>query len=541
MRNTRLFGSLLLLLLPVLGYAQTEASGASLTQYLLIALVVLFLIIIVMLVANSFMKVEAQSMGASKTGEGFGIIPSMDELFAKDLPRGVDKKDVHFLRQGFDINLEGEAAKEIREVAGKTYAIKPTNFIGMSPIPKVVPAVGDTVQAGDVLFFDKKKPDVKYVAPVSGEVIEINRGDKRAIASVVILADKENSYKTHTAPALTSGRKAIVDFMLESGVWPMLRQRPYNIVADPADVPKSIFVSTFDTAPLAPDLGFVIQGREAAFQKGLDVLNKLTPGDVNLGMNGAAESAPAFRNAQGVNKHYFRGQHPAGNVGVHIHHLDPVSASQIVWTAGVQDVITIGQLFLTGTFDATRYVAVTGAELKKPAYAKTFIGAKVSDLLDGQLTSDAGDIRIVSGDVLSGSKVDEDDYLNFYDDQLTELEEGNYYELFGWLLPIAPRPSVSGTFPNKLFGDYKFKADTNSHGEKRAFVLTGQYEKVLPMDVLPQELMKAIMANDFERMEGLGIYELVEEDVAICEFTCVSKQPLQSILRGGLDVMREQG
>ncbi|MFK8056922.1 MAG: Na(+)-translocating NADH-quinone reductase subunit A [Saprospiraceae bacterium] len=488
------------------------------------------------------MKVEAQSMGASKTGEGFGIIPSMDELFAKDLPRGVEKKDVHFLRQGFDISLQGDAAKQIREAGGMTYAVKPTNFIGMSPIPKVVPAVGETVQAGDVLFFDKKNPDVKYVAPVSGEVIEINRGEKRSIASIVILADKEISHKKHTAPALTGGRQAIVDFMLASGVWPMLRQRPYNVVASATDAPKSIFVSTFDTAPLAPDLGFVIQGRDAAFQKGLDVLNKLTPGHVHLGMNGTFESAPAFRNAQGVKKHYFRGQHPAGNVGVHIHHVDPVSASQIVWTAGVQDVITIGQLFLDGTYDATRYVAVTGAEVAKPAYAKTYMGAKVSDLLEGQLETGATNLRIVSGDVLSGTQVDKDDYLDFYDDQLTELEEGDYYEMFGWLLPIAPRPSTSGTFPNKLFGpDYKFKANTNSHGEKRAFVLTGHYEKVLPMDVLPQELMKAIMANDFERMEGLGIYELVEEDLAICEFTCVSKQPLQSILREGLDVMREQG
>jgi len=232
---------------------------------------------------------------------------------------------------------------------------------------------------------------------------------------------------------------------------------------------------------------------------------------------------------------------PAGNVGIHIHHVDPVSADQIVWPAGVQDVITIGQLFLDGTYDATRYVAVTGAELKKPAYAKTFIGAKVSDLLDGQLSDGAENIRIISGDVLSGTKVGADDYLDFYDDQLTELEEGDYYEMFGWLLPLEPRPSVSGTFPNKLFGDYKFKPNTNSHGEKRAFVLTGQYEKVLPMDVLPMELMKAIMANDFEQMEGLGIYELVEEDLALCEFTCVSKQPLQSILREGLDVMREQG
>ncbi len=541
MRNPRLFSSLLLLLLPAMGYAQSVASGSDLTQIVVTSLVVLFLIIIVMLVANSFMKVEAQSMGVSKTGQGFGILPSMDQLFAKDLPRGVDKNDVHFLRQGFDLNLQGDAEKRVIPRVGKTYAVKPTNFIGMSPIPKVEPEVGSTVLAGDVLFFDKKNPDVKYVAPVSGEVIEINRGEKRSIASIVILADKEISHKKHNAPALTGGRQAIVDFMLEAGVWPMLRQRPYNVVAKPTDVPKSIFVSTFDSAPLAPDLSFVVQGRDAAFQIGLDVLNALTPGDVNLGLDGSANSAKAFSQAKGVKKHYFRGQHPAGNVGIHIHHVDPVSADQVVWTAGVQDVITIGQLFLDGTYDATRYVAVTGAELKNPAYAKTYIGAKVSDLLEDQVTSDAGNIRIISGDVLSGQKVGADDYLNFYDDQLTELEEGDYYELFGWLLPIAPRPSTSGTFPNILYGDYKFKADTNSHGEKRAFVLTGHYEKVLPMDVLPQELMKAIMANDFERMEGLGIYELVEEDVAICEFTCVSKQPLQSILREGLDVMREQG
>ena len=542
MRNPRLLSSLLLLLLPAMGYAQSVASGSDLTQIVVTSLVVLFLIIIVMLVANSFLKVEAQSMGVSKTGQGFGIIPSMDQLFAKNLPRGVNKNDVHFLSQGFDIKLQGEAAKRVIPKSGKTYAIKPTNFIGMSPIPKVVPEIGQSVQAGDVLFFDKKNPDVKFVAPVSGEVIEINRGEKRSIASIVILADAEISHKKHSTPSLTGGRQAIVDFMLEAGVWPMLRQRPYNVVATPTETPKSIFISTFDSAPLAPDLGFVVQGREAAFQKGLDVLNALTPGDVNLGLDGAANSAKAFSNAQGVKKHYFRGQHPAGNVGIHIHHVDPVSADQVVWTAGVQDVITIGQLFLNGTFDATRYVAITGAELKSPAYAKTFLGAKISDLLDGQLMSDADNIRIVSGDVLSGQKVEADDYLNFYDDQLTELEEGDYYEMFGWLLPIAPRPTTSGTFPNKLYGsDYKFKADTNSHGEKRAFVLTGHYEKVLPMDVLPQELMKAIMANDFERMEGLGIYELVEEDVAICEFTCVSKQPLQSILREGLDVMREQG
>ena len=543
MRNSRLSGSLILLfLLPAVAYAQGASDGSSLIQMLLIGVIVILIVTVVIMVANSFLNLEARATGAAKRNESFGIIPSRDELFAKDLPEGVDRSDVHFLTQGFDVNLLGEPVNEVERKHASTYAMQPPNFIGMSPIPKVVPEVGSTVQAGDVIFYDKKRPDVKYVAPVSGEVIELNRGEKRAITSVVILADKEVQHKKFSIPAASAGRQELIDFMLESGVWPMLRQRPYNIVAEPEVTPKAIFVSTFDTAPLAPNLNFVVQGKEAAFQAGLDVLKRLTPGKVHLGLDGQSTPAAAFRNATGVEKHYFRGQHPAGNVGVHIHHIDPVAADQVVWTAGVQDVIAIGTLFTQGIFDARRTIALTGAEFERPHYVQTHLGAKLADLIEGELTDSEHDVRLISGDVLSGVTKGPDGFLNFYDDQITTIEEGNYFELFGWLLPIDPRPSRSGTFPNKLFGkNYRYKANTNTHGEKRAFVVTGEYEAVLPMDVLPQHLMKAIMVNDFERMEGLGIYELVEEDIAICEFACTSKQPLQRILRQGLETMRAQG
>lgn len=545
MRRQQIFATALMLLPPALVLAQGAApSGGDLTQLLLLGVVVALLLVVVFMVASSFLKVEARATGADKTGKEFTLIPGRDEIVDNGLPDGVSEKDVIKLRQGFDINLLGEPAAVVEDKSVTTFAMQPPNFIGMSPLPKLAVAAGDTVKAGDELFFDKKRPRIKYCAPVSGEVVDIRRGDKRAIMEVVILADKEQQLRRHEdVPHLDrASREDILAFFLESGTWPMIRQRPFNIVADPDDVPKSIFVSTFDTAPQAPDLELAVEGRGVDFQRGLDVLRRLTPGKVHLGLDGSKAPAAAFANAMGVEKHFFRGEHPAGNVGVHIHHVDPVDASQVVWTAGVQDVISIGRLFNTGEFDASRIVALVGDEFERPRHVRTKLGARISDLIKGELKDEAKDVRLISGDVLSGVEKAADSYVNFYDDQLTSIEEGNYFELFGWLLPIDPRPSRSGTFPNKVFGkDYKFKPTTNSHGEKRAFVVTGEYEAVLPMDVLPQHLMKAIMANDFERMEGLGLYELVEEDIALCEFACTSKQPLQRILRQGLDTMRAQG
>lgn len=502
----------------------------------------MILLFVITQVADNLIGIEAKEMGVDKGDSNFSIFPSFGDLFAPKLPTYTKGQNVKVLKKGHDILLEGEAQNVIEPATGVTrYAVQPKNFIGMSPIPKVTVEVGEEVAAGDVLFFDKKRPDIKYVAPVSGEVVAINRAEKRSISEVVILADKEQKYKDFEAFDLANGsREDLVNYLLDTGLWTLINQRPFDVVPNPGDIPRDIFVSTFDSAPLAPDANLVVKGREADFQKGLDVLAKLTPGEVFLGLNANGEDAPSsvFSNAQNVNINYFQGQHPAGNVGVQIHHTKPINAGDKVWTFGVQDVIAIGSTFLNQKFDGSRIVALTGQCLSNPRYVNTYIGANIGELLTDEIANDHS--RIISGDVLSGKQKSKDQFLNFKDDQISVIEEGDYYEMFGWLLPISPRPSISNTFPNFLFRDHKFEANTNTHGEQRAFVVTGQYESVLPMDIFPQHLMKAILVNDFERMEGLGIYELSEEDVALCEFTCTSKQPLQSLLREGLDVMREQ-
>lgn len=522
--------------------AQTAGEGSTYLYTALIAVGAILILGVVLQVADSLMRIEAKNMEVDQDNTNFSLIPSWSDVFKPKTPEFAQNTHLVNLRKGHDIQLEGGAKKEMLPSVATTFAVKPTSFIGMSPIPKVEVEVGAEVKAGDILFFDKKRPKVKYVAPVSGEVVAVNRGDKRSISEVVILADKDQTnFRSYNIPDINASREELVDFLLESGVWPMIRQRPYDVVADPLDIPKAIFISTFDSAPNAPDLNFVVTGKEAAFQKGLDVLRKLTEGAVHLGLDARGKEAPsaAFTQATGVEKTYYNGPHPSGNVGIQIHHTNPISANERVWTLGVQEVITIGRLFAEGRYDAERIVAITGAELEKTGYVKTYLGANLENMVKGNLKNDH--VRVVSGDVLSGDTVPVNGHLGFYDDQVTVLEEGDKHEMFGWLLPLSPRPTISKTYPNFLFPNYKFTPDTNTHGEKRAFVVTGQYEKVLPMDVYPQQLMKAILVNDYERMEGLGIYELSEEDVALCEFVCTSKQPVQSILRRGLDMMREQG
>ena len=486
---------------------------------------------------------EAKKAGADTEKNNYSIFPRLNELFGSNKPSFVGNDQVTKLSQGFDIKLEGAAGKHIINVPVSTFAIQPPNYRGIAPIPKVTVEIGDNIKAGDEIFYDKKEPAVKYVAPVSGEVIALNRGDRRAITEVVILADKEQQYRD--LPELdieSSTREQLASYLMEVGAWSLFRHRPFDTVADKHDVPRDIFISTFDTAPLAPDLDFVVEGNGDAFQKGLDVLGKLTSGKVHLGLNAGSDHAPSsiFTNAEGVEKHWFSGQHPTGNVGVQIHHISPITPKCSVWTLGVQEVITLGRIFTESRWNTQRLVAVTGAELNTSAYILTYAGANIGDLLKNNLKNDH--VRMISGDVLSGQKKNTENFLNFYDDQVTVLEEGDYYEIFGWLLAGKPVPTASKSIPTAaIFSDTLYKADTNMHGEKRAFVVTGQYESVLPMDIYPQHLMKAVLSNDYEKMEGLGIHELIEEDIALCEFVCTSKQPLQQILRTGLDMMHEQG
>jgi len=521
-----------------------SASGSS-SNYLIYALIGLAVVIFFYLmiqVADNLMAIEARQSGAERKGINLGLMPGAKEITASRTPDYATGAPVTVLRKGFDVLLQGEAAQTLEDATGvKTFAVQPPNFRGILPIPKVVVEVGQEVKAGDELFYDKTMPEIKFVAPVSGEIIAVNRGEKRAITEVVILADKAMQYRAISVPDLaSSSRETLVNFLMESGAWPMLRQRPFDVMAEPGVVPRDIFISTFDTAPLAPNLNFVVEGRGELFQKGLDVLAKLTSGKVHLGLDARTAHAPStiFTGAQGVEKHWFVGKHPAGNVGIQIHHIKPINANEKVWTLNVQDVISIGALFVESRYNVSRVVALTGGELAAPKYVKTCAGANIGELLAGNVKG--SHVRYISGDVLSGSKKSADEFLNFHDDQVTVIEEGDYYEMFGWLLPLSLRPSISRTFPNFLFPGYRFQANTNTHGEKRAFVATGQYEEVLPMDIYPQHLFKAILVNDIERMEGLGIYEVTEEDVALCEFVCTSKQPLQEILREGLDTMREE-
>ncbi|MEL6656496.1 MAG: Na(+)-translocating NADH-quinone reductase subunit A [Bacteroidota bacterium] len=519
-----------------------SASGSNIFIYTLVGIAVILFFGMLINVADNLIGIEAKQNNIDVDESGLQFLPGLRHLFRGKTPAYVSGTPVTILEKGHDILLEGAADGAVEDQFGITrVALQPTSFLGLQPIPKLTVAVGDNVKAGDQIFYDKKMPEVAFVTPVSGEVIEVNRGAKRAITEIVILADKEQQYRQFDTPnAHTADRADLVNFLKESGGWTLLRQRPYNTLPSPEVSPRDIFVSTFDTAPLAPNGNVVIAGQEEAFQRGIDVLSRLTDGQVHLGLDANGDDAPAaaFRNASNASKRYFRGQHPAGNVGVQIHHTAPVGGSDVVWTLGVQEVVALGNLFLNGQVDGTRIVALVGAELNEPKYVRTYAGANIGELLKDNLKQD--NVRLISGDVLSGQQKTQNSYLNFYDDQLTVIEEGNYYEMFGWLVPSSLRPTISNTFPNFLFPDVKFEGDTNTHGEKRAFVVTNDYEQVMPMDIYTQQLMKSIIINDIERMEGLGILEVVEEDVALCEFVCVSKQPLQQILREGLETMREQ-
>jgi len=462
---------------------------------------------------------------------------------AKKKPDYVAGNKIIYLSRGLNLNIKGKAEKAFFDnIEIKNYAVQPGNFRGIVPIPKVVVEVGDKVLAGDLLFYDKKKPEIKFVAPVSGEVIAIRRGARRSIKQIVIAADKNIEYKKFETPDLnTVDRQSLVDFLLESGLWPLIKQRPYDLVPDKDIVPKNIFISTFDTSPLAADMDFVIEGREKDFQKGLDVLKKLTPGKVFLGLNANKDNAPsdAFTKAEGVEKTYFRGPHPSGNVGVQIHQTAPIKGNDKVWVLGVQEVLTIGSMFEKNIYDASRIIAITGDEVVDAKYLKTYMGADVSDTVKVCIKNVK--CRVISGNVLTGETKMFGEYLNAFDNQVTIIKEGDDYVPFGWLISKKKTPTFWKAFIDQWFGSNKpMDVDTNTNGQKRAFVATGIYEKVLPMDIYPVHLMKSILAGDIEQMEGLGINELAEEDVALCEFICPSKQEFQAILRDGHRIMIEQ-
>jgi len=447
------------------------------------------------------------------------------------------------IKKGFDINLKGKAEKRIEEISPpETYALKPTDFIGIER-PKLLVKEGDTVQAGTPILFCKKNEKIKYVSPVSGEIAEIVRGEKRKLLEIRILADKDIKYasaKKYSSSEINGlSKQEVANILCDHGIWPNIIQRPYGIIANPEDEPRDIFVSGYDSSPLAPDYDFVYQGQEQYIQTGIDILNKFISRQVHLTVDANAEFSKVFSHLKGINLHKISGPHPSGNVGIQIHHIKAINKGDILWTTTPFGLAQIGKMFMEGKYEAERIIALTGPEVKNPQYYKVRTGTSIKKFLENNLLSD--NIRVISGNALTGEKISKDSYLGFYHNQITVLEEGNKPVLLGWFKPTFKELSLHralGLFSFLNPKKTEYNLNTNTRGDKRAFVLSGVFEKVLPMDIYPTHLFKAIITEDYDEMEALGIYEVIEEDVALCEFVDVSKHNIQQIVRDGLELLQ---
>lgn len=443
--------------------------------------------------------------------------------------------NVYKITKGLDIRMVGKAETVVTKAPlAVAYAIKPADFQGL--VPKLLVKVGDKVKAGTAVMFDKYNHNIVFASPVSGEVTAINRGERRLLLEVVITPDAEQQYESFEVGDLLSiTREQVVEKLLVSGCWPFIKQRPYGIIANPNTTPKGIFISCFDSSPLAPDYDILLRGEEEHFYKGIEVLKKLTDGKVHLGVN-AKYSSPVFEKCTGVEINKFQGAHPAGNVGTQISRISPINKGEIVWTIDPQHVAAIGRLAATGRYDVQKTVAAVGSEVKKPRYYKVIQGASIKNLLEGGVSSDKN-VRFVSGSVLSGTKISSEGFIGFYDNMLAVIPEGDQYEFFGWALPGLDKFSFSKSFLSWLTPSKEYVLNTNYHGGERAFVMSDVYGKVFPFDIYPVYLLKAILAEDIDAMEKLGIYEVVEEDFALCEFVDPSKIEIQAIVRKGLNLM----
>ncbi|MEP0131378.1 MAG: Na(+)-translocating NADH-quinone reductase subunit A [Eudoraea sp.] len=445
-------------------------------------------------------------------------------------------KDIR-IKKGLNINLVGVAEQNTsKAVLSNVYAINLLDFHGI--MPKMLVKQGAEVKAGEPLFYSKDKPDMLFTSPVSGELIEIIRGARRKILTIKILADKSQDYMEHSKIKPGADSEEIKSLLLKSGCWPFIRERPYDYVADPAAIPKAIFISAYVTAPLAADLDYTLKGKEEELQAALTALGKLTPGKVHVSV-GKGSGSP-FSKLENIELHKVSGPHPAGLVGTQINKLDPINKGEVVWTVTPQDLVIIGELLLTGRFNAQRTIALAGSMVKSPKYFTTKIGAEIATFLYASGVKDEK-FRVINGDVLTGKKTRPDGYLGFYNNTVSVIPEGDDYEFFGWSKPVFDKLSSTRalTFswlqPNK-----KYDLDTNTNGEHRAFVVTGMYEEVFPLDIYPLQLLKACMVKDLDEMEQLGLYEVIPEDFSLTEFICISKQPHQQIIREGLDLLHQE-
>lgn len=440
------------------------------------------------------------------------------------------------LRKGLDINLKGKAvAKVSASKKSEVYGLVPDSFVGLKP--KVVVKEGDVVKAGDALFVNKLHPEVKFVSPVSGQVVAVERGERRKVLSVQVKADKELVYADFGKKQVGSLTKEQVKAaLLESGLFAYILQRPYAVVADPDDNPKAIFISSFSDMPLAADFEVALKGNEADFQTGVDALAKLAK--VYLGVKpGASQALAQAKNAEVT---VFEGKCPAGNVGVQINHVSPVNKGEVVWTVGAEEVIFIGRLFNQGKVDLSRVIAVAGSEVKSPEYVKVLVGQQIGSIVNGNISTDKK-VRIIDGNPLTGVKASAESFLGAHTTEVTVIPEGDDAdEAFGWIMPRFNQFSTSRTYCSWLMGNKEYTLDARIKGGERHMIMSGEYDSVFPMDIYPEQIVKAIIAGDIDRMEALGIYEVAPEDFAVCEFVDSSKLELQRIVREGLDMLRKE-
>ena len=442
------------------------------------------------------------------------------------------------IKKGLDIMLEGAAEQQLAAcpLAG-TYAVKPADFNGI--VPKLAVKEGCSVKAGDPLFVDKATEKIAVVSPVSGTVKAIERGERRKLLRICIESDGKQDYKSFNAPdpEKASGEE-VQALMLEAGMAAFLRQRPYDVIADPEQKPKSIFVSAFSTMPLAADFSFVAKGREGDFKTGIAALSRIAP--VYVGINPQqinSELLPITHAKVSV----FSGPNPAGNVGVQINHIDPVNKGETVWTMGAEHVIMLGELFRTGKVNLTRRIAVAGSMITAPAYVETLIGAPMTSII-GDKIKGTGHVRIIGGNPLVGERSCMDDYLGAFCTEVCAIPEGDdVNEAFGWIMPRLNQFSTSRSYFSWLFGkSKKYDLDCRIKGGERHIIMSGEYDRVFPMDIYAGYLIKAIITGDIDRQEALGIYEVAPEDFAVAEFVDSSKLELQKIVREGLDLLRKE-
>lgn len=441
------------------------------------------------------------------------------------------------LRKGLDINLKGKANFEtIRRIDSSEIALVPDSFGGV--MPKVIVREGDCVKAGDALFVDKKYPEMKFASPISGTVKAVVRGDRRKVLYVKVKADETQQFVDFGIKDIEKlDGKAIKEALLASGLFSFIQQLPYAVTTTPDTMPKAIFVSAFRDMPLASDFEVELKGNEKDFQTGLTALSKIQKTYLGLSVH---QTASVLVNAKDVEINVFDGKCPAGNVGVQVNHIDPINKGEVVWTIDPAAVIFFGRLFNTGKVDLRRVIAVAGSEVKNPSYAEILIGTPLSKVLDGQLKS-TEHVRIINGNPLTGRKTTLEDFVGAHTSEVTVIPEGDdVNEFLGWILPRTNLFSVSKSYFSWLMGKKTYNLDARIKGGERHMIMSGEYDKVLPMDIYGEYLIKAIIAEDIDKMEQLGIYEVSPEDFAVAEFVDSSKLELQKIVRNGLDMLRKE-